>query len=113
MDKIKDKLIGKILSDVSHCLESIYSNKLKDIILIGSHARGDSTDGSDIDILILLEDMDDPISEMENYFDAIWELDLKYDTLISIIPLKDEDYKNRNTPLILNARKEGFSLLKT
>ena len=40
--------------------------KEKNIILIGSYARGDSTDDSDIDILILLDDMADPISEMEN-----------------------------------------------
>jgi len=105
--------IKSILNDVKICLENVYGSNLVDIILIGSHARGDFTDGSDIDILILLENMDNPITEMEKYFDLIWELDLKYDTLISVIPLTPEEYRTRRAPLILNARKEGVSILRT
>ncbi|MBU1627103.1 nucleotidyltransferase domain-containing protein, partial [bacterium] len=83
MNKKSLSKIDRILIDVKKCLENIYGSKLKDIILIGSYARGDFTDDSDIDIILLLDDMKDPISEMENYFDAFRELDLKYDTLIS------------------------------
>jgi hypothetical protein len=41
------------------------------------------------------------------FFDRIWELDLKYDTVISITPFDEEFYWERNLPLILNARREG------
>jgi predicted nucleotidyltransferase len=107
--KIPQK-IKKILAEVKSCLKNIYGDKLKDIILYGSYARGDFAKGSDIDLIILLEDMKEPYAERNNYFNAIWELDLKYDTLISIIPFREEDYITRRAPLILNAKREGFSI---
>jgi len=107
--KIQEK-VKIILEEVKKSLVKIYGNKLKEIILHGSYARGDFTEGSDIDIIILLEDMKEPIAEHENYFDSIWELDLKYDTLISVIPIKEEDYRTRRLPVILNAKREGISI---
>ena len=108
---MKRQISGKIktiLDEVKKRLEIIYGDNLKAIILYGSYARGDFTDGSDIDLIILLEDMKEPMTEREKYFNEIWELDLKYDTVISIIPLKEEDYRTRKLPIILNAKKEGI-----
>jgi len=102
--------IKTILAEAKKRLKQIYGDKLKDIILYGSYARGDFTEGSDIDLIILLRDMKEPIVERKKYFDAIWELDLKYDTVISIIPLREDEYRTRKLPLILNAKREGFSI---
>jgi predicted nucleotidyltransferase len=107
--KIPEK-IKPILKEVKTKLKEIYKSRLKKIILYGSFARGDDTDGSDIDLIILLKDMKDSINERKNYFDTIWKLDLKFDTLISIIPLKEEDFKERRLPIILNAKREGISV---
>jgi predicted nucleotidyltransferase len=104
------KNIKPILDEVKTILKKIYGDKLKAIILYGSYARGDSTEGSDIDIIILLENMTEPIAEREKYFDAIWKLDLKYDTLISIIPFKEEEFRKRRLPIILNAKREGITV---
>lgn len=108
--KIPGKTKKTILNEVKKCLKKIYGVKLKGIILYGSYARGDFTDGSDIDLIILLEDMKEPIAEHEKYFNEIWELDLKYDTVISIIPFKEEDFRTRKLPIILNAKKEGIAV---
>ena len=102
--------IIRILDEVKVCLQRIYGDKLKDIILHGSYARGDCNDGSDIDLIIILEDITGPMQEREKYFDAIWKLDLKYDTVISIIPLKEDEYRTRRLPVILNARREGIPI---
>lgn len=104
------KNIEIILKEVKKKLKKIYGTKLKEIILYGSYARGDFIEGSDIDLIILLDDMRNPLIERENYFNEIWELDLKYDTLVSIIPFKEQDYKTRKLPVILNAKKEGVSI---
>jgi predicted nucleotidyltransferase len=102
------KQIRAVLEEVKERLIKIYGRKLKGIILYGSYARGDFEDSSDIDIIILLEDMNEPIIERERYFDVIYELDLKYDTVISIVPFKEEDFKKRRLPIILNAKREGI-----
>ena len=54
--KLPKKIKG-ILAEIKQCLKSIYGENLKDIMLFGSFARGDFIDGSDIDIIILLEKM--------------------------------------------------------
>lgn len=110
---MKRKISGKIkaiLDEVKKCLKEIYGDKLRGIILYGSYARGDFTDGSDIDLIILLEDMKDPLAEREKYFNEIWKLDLKYDTVISLLPFKEDEYRKRKLPVILNAKREGTFL---
>lgn len=74
--------ITLILDEVKERLDKIYGNKLKDVVLYGSYARGDFTDGSDIDLIILLDDMEEFVDERERYFNEIWKLDLKYDTVM-------------------------------
>ncbi|MGQ9631229.1 MAG: nucleotidyltransferase domain-containing protein [bacterium] len=91
-------------------LKEIYSNRLKGVILYGSYARGDATDGSDIDLIILLEDMNEPIAELERCSKEIHRIDFEYDTLISIIPLDVNQYNTGKLPLILNAKREGILL---
>jgi len=102
------KEIEPILKEVKKTLKNIYGANLKKIILYGSYARGEAEDGSDIDLIILLDDMEEYIKEREKYFPAIYELDLKYDTVISIFPFKIEEYQKRKMPIILNAKKEGI-----
>ena len=110
MKKKIPQTIKIILADTKAHLKKIYGDALKDIILYGSYARGDFTEGSDIDLIILLEDIKELAAERKKYFDAIWELNLKYDTVISIIPLREDEYRTRRLPLILNAKREGFSI---
>lgn len=108
MKKNIPKNIMKILDEVNECLEKIYGDKLKEIILYGSYARGDFTDGSDIDLLILLQDMRDPCAEIDTFSGEIGQIDLKYDTLISIIPLDEPEFRVRRLPLIMNVKNEGI-----
>ena len=108
MKKRIPKNIQLILGEVKKRLKNIYGAKLKDIILYGSYARGDFTEESDIDIIILLENMEDISTERDRFFNDIWELDLKNDILISIIPFKKDEFELRRLPLILNVKKEGI-----
>ncbi|RJS79011.1 nucleotidyltransferase domain-containing protein [Methanophagales archaeon] len=108
MERKKLEDIKPILEKVKKSLKKTYGKQLKGIILFGSYARGDSTEGSDIDIIVLLERMEDPVAEKEKFFDAIWQLDLKYDTVISVLPFDEYQFKMRRLPVILNAKKEGI-----
>ncbi len=100
--------IKPILAEVRKKLEEIYGNRLKGIILYGSYARGDADEGSDIDLVILLENMKDPCAEIDRFSNEIGQIDLKYDTLISIIPIDEPEFRVRRLPLIMNVKKEGI-----
>ena len=49
MAKSFPKKIKKILAETKGQLSSLYAQRLKEVILFGSYARGDYTRGSDID----------------------------------------------------------------
>jgi predicted nucleotidyltransferase len=99
--------IKEILREFREELEELYGARLKDIILYGSWARGDATEDSDIDLLIILEGEVTPGAEIDRMIDIITELNLKHGVLISVVPISEEDYFTINSPLLINVRREG------
>lgn len=99
--------IKNILSEVKVELRKLYNDNLVEVVLYGSYARGDYDGNSDIDLLIVLKNLKSAGEEIDRIVDAIYDIDLKYNTLISIVPVSYKDYKNINSPLLLNVRKEG------
>ena len=100
--------IDLILKELKNELQSIYGKKLAEIILYGSYARGDRTSQSDIDILVVLNGKIKAGEEIDRMINIINELNLKYNSLISVIPISLDEYENIESPLILNIKREGI-----
>ena len=99
-----------ILQKVKAKLEAIYGDRLRGMVLYGSWARGEATDGSDIDLLILLDSVQNPVSELDEYSKEIHEIDLEYDVVISTVPVDEVQFSVLKLPLFICARREGISL---
>ena len=110
MAKQIPKKIMNILNETRKCLDVVYAQQTKELILFGSYARGDFEAGSDIDLLLLLDHLDDIDTERARYMPTVCELSLKYDTVVSVIPMHFETYRTRKTPLIMNVQREGVHL---
>ena len=52
------------------------------VILFGSHARGDATEGSDLDLLIVEPEVDNVGEEMMRLHKALWPLNIPVDILV-------------------------------
>jgi predicted nucleotidyltransferase len=99
-----------IVKEFKELLESVHKDNLKAVILYGSMARGDFDDESDIDVLVVLNDISDYKKEFEKTFQVQRELEMKYDDniIIGCVMAKSLDYETRCEPLYLNIRKEGI-----
>lgn len=100
--------IEEIISEFRHEIENLYSERLDKIILYGSWARGEATEESDIDIIVVLKGKISPGKEIDRMIDIITDINLKYNTLISVFPISNEDYLITKNPFLTNVRREGF-----
>lgn len=98
-----------IISELEASLREIYDNRFLGLVLFGSHARGTGDGGSDIDLMLLLRDSA-RANERRIYADLVAELSLKYDVVISLVPMGIEEFQRSKTPLLLNVRREGIRL---
>ena len=62
-----------------------------------------------IDLVLLLGDCEG-VRERRHYSAAIADLSLRYDTVISVVPMGIDEYRLGKTPFLLNVRKEGVGL---
>jgi predicted nucleotidyltransferase len=108
MSKKIPKQLQTVLNETRKELKRIYHKRLKEIILFGSCARGDWQEGSDIDVVLLLENLTDFFAEREKYIPIVSQISLKYDTVVSIVPFDFKEFQKKRTPLILNVNKEGI-----
>ena len=106
--------LHSIMNTFTAKCKSLYGDKLQDVRLYGSYARGDFTDDSDIDVMIILK-MDD--SETRKQLGIIceiaYEIDAEYDVLLS--PVVQSEYtfnKYKELPgFHNNVMREGVSLI--
>lgn len=89
--------------------EAIQSDDIKQIILFGSVARGEDTDNSDIDILIITVS-EEKISK--NVDDKVFDILCKYREVISAHLMSYEIYnKTKHFSFLSNVLKEGEILV--
>ncbi len=85
-------------------------NRLKKIILFGSYARGDYNQGSDYDILIVVDKKERFIQDV--ILDASVEIMDKYYELIGCIVCDEKEWElKKRFPIGMNILKEGIELL--
>jgi predicted nucleotidyltransferase len=100
--------IRRILKKLKKELIQIYGDQVDSILLYGSRARGDERPDSDIDILVVLKD-DFNYSEMLRLSsDLAASLSLENDVVISRAFVSKEQFEQRQTPFLMNVRREGI-----
>jgi len=99
-----------ILTELRNYLAGLYGERLADVVLFGSQARGDAVDGSDIDVLVVLKGKVRSFEEIDKTGDFTAQLCLKYDVLISKVFISEDDYLHSQMPLLLNVRREGVRI---
>lgn len=98
----------ELLQELYQGLRDLYGDRLDRLILFGSHARGENTPESDLDVLAVLNGQVESVyHEIRRIVDVTFELDLKYNEYVSVVPVSKEDFLHKKTPLLLNVRREG------
>lgn len=102
--------ISDLMGEFAKDMKQQFGKDLSQIIVYGSYARGDYTENSDVDVMILVKT---PENNIRNYADQVsdcaFDYLMKYGVDISPI-IKNEEHFNYwadNLPYYRNVRDEG------
>lgn len=88
--------------------KSLNHPEIEKIILFGSVARGEDTERSDIDILIITKNADDKLKIRGDIYDKVWDILLDTMVRVSVKMTPIEHYnKYKNFSFFSNVEKDG------
>lgn len=101
--------VDKIAVEFTEIVRNKLKDRLKKIVLFGSHARGDFTEGSDLDVLVVVDKREKGVQEV--VLDSCVEIMNKYYALIGCIVCDEKEWERKKKfPIGFNILKEGIEL---
>ncbi|MCC3410421.1 MULTISPECIES: nucleotidyltransferase domain-containing protein [unclassified Microcoleus] len=105
-----DDQLKNILTQLRSHFEQLYGDRLTQMVLYGSQARGDARPDSDIDVLVVLKGEVNPGEEIKRTSHIRADLSLQNDEVISCLFMDEQRFMHYNGPLLRNIRQEGIAL---
>lgn len=91
-------------------LRGLYGDRLRQVLLFGSWARGDANPESDIDLLVVLDKTESVWDELRMMDSILWRHSFENDTVISAIPVSEADLERPSAPIFIRAKAEGLTI---
>lgn len=104
---------NSILTEIEKGLRDIYGSDLRKIVLYGSYARGEQTQGSDLDVMVLLDMEEGRIKKYgEQVLDMSVDLTTRYGVVVSIQEHNIDFFNNwvDTLPFFNNVHREGVEI---
>jgi len=98
------------LADAAAALRDLYDDRLRRLVLYGSHARGEAHHESDVDVLVVLEGALDFMRETRLLVDQELALFDRHGVSVHLFPFAAERYADGGHPLMMNVHQEGIVL---
>ncbi len=100
-----------IIAKISNLMRRLFPEART--VLYGSQARGNATEDSDIDLLILLPDRyqgEEFVDRREEIMDHLYDIEINEGVRISPLVLIKSMWESRKTPFTINVLNEGITL---
>lgn len=102
--------LRQLLEQLGERLREFYGERYAGLILFGSYARGDWTEHSDVDLLLLLEGEVSSSREIMRVEDVVYPFALESGHLLTLLPVGTEEFITSSEPLLHSVREEGINL---
>ena len=100
----------ELLHSLSQELAQLLGEKLDQVLVYGSYARGEARPDSDMDILIVVQGKFDYAALIRQTSELIARLSLKNDVVISRAFISKERFEYERSPFTLNVQREGIPI---
>jgi len=107
---IPKKRLNQILEEYRSDLDAVLGDDLDLVVLYGSQARGESVEGSDIDVLCIMKKPFHYGDLINRTSHSTAKISLKNDVVISRTFVTRDAYKSQKSPFLMNVHKEQLVL---
>jgi uncharacterized protein len=97
-------------NEIRSRLEAAFHDRLRSVLLFGSEARGDAGEGSDVDLLVLLEGPVRLGQDLEAIVEALYPVQMELDSPIHALPVPAETFEAGEYSLYREVKREGVAL---
>jgi predicted nucleotidyltransferase len=105
-----DPKIKRLVDRVKAHLHETYGEGIRRVILYGSYARGEQTEDSDVDVLVLTDPSLKPSEVRKNLSGLLFDMLVDEGELVSVIVIPEDYFDEHNLPFMLNVRNEGVAI---
>jgi len=99
--------LAEVAAELRKGLEVLYGARFRDLLLYGSYARGDQREGSDVDLLALLDGPVITSREISRIAEISAPISLDHDIVLSVIPVSQEAYRKGDTVFLRMVRQDA------
>ena len=103
-------VLERLLPVLHQALTDSLGDRLDQVVLFGSQARGDAGPTADVDVLVVVNDELDYGDLIRRTSRLIGELSLGFDVVISRAFVSRERFESEQSPFLINVRREGVPL---
>lgn len=98
-----------LIRQIRDRLYDVYGDRLRKVVLYGSVAREESHETSDVDVLVVLDEVSSYSECLRTNIEALYPLATRIGRRISAKPVSEDDYNAGASPLCRVARREGIA----
>ena len=105
---LQEPSIDEVIRACHRALKKHYGDRLIDVMVYGSAARGEMTPESDLDLLVLLRPPFDFFTELRQIVDVLYPIQLHSNRLISAKPASADDFERGASHFFRNIKAESM-----
>lgn len=100
-------IVDPLASAVAADLAELYGERLRQVLIFGSRARGDQTEESDLDLLVVLADPVQPWEELRSMRDVLGRHFDRSFVVIAALPVAESVWRAPTEPVLIRAATEA------
>ncbi len=99
--------VQSLLHELKAGLQSVYGARLQGVYLYGSYVRGEADAESDVDVLVVLDQVSDYGAEIDRTSFLVADLSLRYGVSVSRVFVPEGAWQSHETSFLLNVHEEA------
>lgn len=94
-------------------LRAAYDDRLHNVVLFGSWARSQAHEESDVDLLVVLDDVSDRERETDRIVDLLFDLEADERRAIQAFPIAEREFARNHGSFPAVALDEGIAVVRS